>query len=427
MKALHTVWLVTAVALVARAGQVTTWSDSFTGSNGTIVAPGAQWGYTNTGVEVAGYVTVPRLDAQDQHYITNNALFCYVGPVTNDPLAYNKVQAVITPLSEGTPVSLAVLDGTIVAQLDLVDMVQNAGHIWNLGQEMKLSLTPQPAYDDPNNVTNCYFVNMGIRPTVSAPGTSSYIRLQYNTSTMGVINRYTLFNMPSLPPPFVPKTVRFEYSANDMIALYTNGVQVYTSNAPVTSAALSNVYVQFWHGMFNGAGPESSTGDVVIDNVSFEWVKRIGWCNLQWPYALSVANTNGTVFTDKVYGQVWIPGVTEAAGAASGLYAWLGFGPSNDAPTAASWTWCPADFNVNVDNNDEFYTNITVAASVLPGSYGYAWRYKYIAGPDWYGLSNGIHTAANFNPAQCGVLTVIPEPAVLLAWLGAGLLACRRR
>lgn len=80
------------VVWYCHAGQVTSWADTFTGPDGTVVAPGMNWGYTNLGVERIDWQTYSRPDAEDQYYITNNQLFCYVGPCTNHPAVYNKVQ-----------------------------------------------------------------------------------------------------------------------------------------------------------------------------------------------------------------------------------------------------------------------------------------------------------------------------------------------
>lgn len=427
MKTLLSLCFVAAILFSSHAAQVTAWSDTFTGGNGTVVAPGTNWQYTNAGVETNGFVTVPRTDAQDLTIITNNMLFSYVGPVTNLPSEYNKVQKVITPLSSGTPVSIDVQNGTVAVQLDLVNMEHNGGHRWNLGQEFKLSLSPQPVYVDPNDVSNTYIINMGIRPLVGAGATSSYISLIHVYTTNGPLIRQTLYSMPNLPPPFQPKTVRFEYSAGDFIVFYTNGVQLFSSNSPITAAVLPTPYVQIWHGMFNGEGSVSSTGSVIVDNVAFSYAPPIGWCNLQWPQTLSAATTNGAVYTDKVYGQIWIDGITSLAGPTSGLYAWVGFGPTNASPAGAAWVWTPADFNVQVGNNDEFHTNIFISGDVPAGTYGYAYRYKYLAGPYTYGQLDGPHTEAAFSPAQCGLLTVVPEPTGLVFALAGCMAALRLR
>jgi glycosidase len=126
----------------------------------------------------------------------------------------------------------------------------------------------------------------------------------------------------------------------------------------------------------------------------------IGWANTQWPPSLAhtISVTNGT---DSVYGQVWIDGATDAAGATPGLIAQLGFGPDGSQPSS-TWAWEDADFNAQVGSNDEF------VASLLPeavGAYDYAYRYSTTGGRDWvYADLDGIGNG--YSPANAGSLTV---------------------
>jgi len=157
----------------------------------------------------------------------------------------------------------------------------------------------------------------------------------------------------------------------------------------------------------------------------------IGWCNLQWPYTLTVVNTNGPGVSDKIYGQIWIDGVTSNAGPTPGLKAWVGYGPSNALPNAPSWSWTPADFNVQVGNNDEFYTNFVIAQAVPAGDYAYCYYYEYqtndVPSTGYGQKDGGPRTLATYNPAQSGLLTVVPEPALVGAVLLLGVLARRKR
>ncbi|MGE5464285.1 MAG: alpha-amylase family glycosyl hydrolase, partial [Syntrophothermus sp.] len=128
----------------------------------------------------------------------------------------------------------------------------------------------------------------------------------------------------------------------------------------------------------------------------------ISWANLQWPptlnHTISVVNR-----TDTVYGQVWIDGVTNQAGATPSLTAQLGFGPVGSDPASdPGWQWVDASFNVDAGNNDEF------KASLLPetvGSFDYAYRYSTTNGRDWiYADLDG--TGNGYSPDQAGKLTV---------------------
>ncbi|MCX7847238.1 MAG: PQQ-binding-like beta-propeller repeat protein [bacterium] len=170
-----------------------------------------------------------------------------------------------------------------------------------------------------------------------------------------------------------------------------------------------------------------SNGDVVVQT-EYGTIARItrktpappiGWCNLQWPYTLTVYNTNAPGISDVVYGQVWIPGATESPGATPGLYAWLGYGPTNDWPNAPSWSWIPAAFNVQVGNNDEFSNRFTISQSVPAGTYAYCFYYEYhtndIPSTGYGQKDGGPKSLATYSPAQSGILTVIPEPMLPIA------------
>jgi glycosidase len=128
----------------------------------------------------------------------------------------------------------------------------------------------------------------------------------------------------------------------------------------------------------------------------------IGWANLQWPPSLNhvVSTTNRT---EAVYGQVWIDGVTNQAGATPSLRAELGFGPDGSDPAGnAAWTWTEAAFNVDAGNNDEFVARMLPTAA---GTYDYAYRYSTTGGRDWvYADLDGIGNG--YSPAQAGHLVV---------------------
>ena len=129
----------------------------------------------------------------------------------------------------------------------------------------------------------------------------------------------------------------------------------------------------------------------------------IGWANVQYPptitHTISITNR-----TPDVYGQVFIDGVTNAAGATAGLTAQLGYGPDGSDPAAgAGWNWIDASFNTDAGNNDEF------KASLLPeqiGTFDYAYRYSTTHGRDWvYADLDGIGNG--YTPAQAGALAVV--------------------
>jgi hypothetical protein len=128
----------------------------------------------------------------------------------------------------------------------------------------------------------------------------------------------------------------------------------------------------------------------------------IGWANLQWPD--KITHTISTInATEKIYGRIWIDGVTNQPGATPGLLAQVGFGAVGSTPDD-SWTWSDMAFNVDVDNNDEY------AGNLLPdmlGIYCYTTRYSGDGGASWFYAVNGPDEGNPTCPGPFGVLTVV--------------------
>lgn len=130
----------------------------------------------------------------------------------------------------------------------------------------------------------------------------------------------------------------------------------------------------------------------------------IGWANLQWPPTIN--HTIAITPTENIYGQVWIDGVTAAAGATPTLWAQVGFGAPDSAPSG--WTeWVTAEFNGQAGNNDEFRGQLTPEAL---GIYDYVYRYSTTNGRDWlYADQNGPIADPDAAAPNPGVLTVTPS------------------
>jgi len=199
-----------------------------------------------------------------------------------------------------------------------------------------------------------------------------------------------------------------------------------------------------WSVPFDNAGGSHSwpgllpNGDIIVagDNgvigrIGVSNYPAIGWCNLQWPHTLSPAVTGrDDVATDIDYRQVWIDGVTVVPGPTPDLTAMIGWGPTNEAPDDGSWTWQNTEFNLESGNNDEYWTNIIVGVATPMGDYGYCYRYQYspgsVIGELVYGQKDGPHSIDTINPAEYGILTVVPEPGCISILL-LSLLLIRRR
>jgi hypothetical protein len=130
---------------------------------------------------------------------------------------------------------------------------------------------------------------------------------------------------------------------------------------------------------------------------------NIDWANLQWPLTLNHTIGFGS-YTDNVYGQVWIDGITSQPGATEGLWAQLGFGPEGSNPAGnAAWSWADAAFNVDNGNNDEFVGRMLPQ---LVGVFDYVYRYSTNGGLTWlYADLNGPVGGGGL-PPNPGKLTV---------------------
>ena len=108
------------------------------------------------------------------------------------------------------------------------------------------------------------------------------------------------------------------------------------------------------------------------------------WSILQSPTSQII--TEGTTFN--VYSQAYKVGLTEAAGQAPGLSAWVGYSSSNSNPNGTGWTWVSASFNSQIGNNDEFVGSLGLG--LTSGTYYYASRFQIGSGSFTYGGTNGI-------------------------------------
>lgn len=174
-------------------------------------------------------------------------------------------------------------------------------------------------------------------------------------------------------------------ASDRQIAVYVNGT-LYDS---YTLEAMNTVYNRSI--LVNETGNVSmqfrSTGSlqIVLDNISWTQASTatVDYANLQFPQ-------NGNIIVGNVFNvtaQVYKPGITESPGPGAGILAWIGYHTINNNPKSVGWTWIPATFNSQMDNNDQFVANI---GSALPsGTYYYASRFQIDDGPYSYGGYNG--------------------------------------
>jgi len=151
--------------------------------------------------------------------------------------------------------------------------------------------------------------------------------------------------------------------------------------------------------------------DVVVYNTVPSAIgssNQLDWVNLQWP-------STGTITLGGnygVYAQVYEPGVTEAGGQGAGISCWIGYSASNSDPSGTGWTWIPANYNLDVGNNDEYWVDIGPSIPVL-GSYYLACRFPQGTVPFVNGGCNvgggGFWDGINY---VSGNLIVNPPPQI---------------
>lgn len=148
----------------------------------------------------------------------------------------------------------------------------------------------------------------------------------------------------------------------------------------------------------------SSTGGFTEAQAGHLTVRALGVdsCRLQFPPTLDAREGRpaGTV-----YGQVFAQGITDGGTPSVGLEAGLGYGPTADLPSAASWVWDAGVFNVKTmtGGGEEYRCDLVGPA---PGSYAYAYRFRYLSAPWTYcdldGSDNG------YSAVQAGQLVSKP-------------------
>ena len=134
-------------------------------------------------------------------------------------------------------------------------------------------------------------------------------------------------------------------------------------------------------------GFEGSGNDIIVNGtVSSSCTDAMDFVNIQFP-TTSQTITVGDNFT--VFAQGYELGVTETAGAGTGVEAWIGYNTTNNDPSSgAGWTWVAATFNVQAGNNDEFSAEI--GAALPTGTYYYASRFRLNSCNFTYGGSGGV-------------------------------------
>ncbi|RYE22967.1 MAG: T9SS type A sorting domain-containing protein [Sphingobacteriales bacterium] len=172
------------------------------------------------------------------------------------------------------------------------------------------------------------------------------------------------------------------------------GTYYYASRFQVNSG-------DYAYGGYSSTGGGFWDGTANVNGVLTVQAPAITYANVQFPGSATVTVGGST----DVYAQVYAQGVTETAGAGTGITAWIGYSSTNENPNAASFTWVPASFNVQSGNNDEF--SLAIGSDLAVGTYYYASRFQLNGGAFVYGGYSGTNGGFwNGTTNVNGVLTV---------------------
>ncbi len=224
-----------------------------------------------------------------------------------------------------------------------------------------------------NYLSNTSWIVGSLTSSALAQTTVYTIEIVGNNTSSGTIN-YTYNG--------VAKSVAF-----GTFDLYINGTQYGSNLAKGAITAGNNINAMQYIGISSTSNAANLfVDDVVVYNTVpavIGSLNQLDWVNLQWPSTGTIA-LGGDY---SVYAQVYESGVTNAVGQGAGISCWIGYSASNSDPSGAGWTWIPANYNLDVGNNDEYGVNIgpSIPAS---GTYYLASRFQQATAPFIYGGCN---------------------------------------
>ena len=259
--------------LTVNAGLVTSWSDDFTGADGTPVASTANWDATNV---IWKLLATPWNDTDrtgdnnDEYIISNNQFYAYVGPCelyTNVDLR-QQVQVSFVPKDSGDRIYLDLLTGMIELKIDLAAIWGNEGNRWGANQEYKVVLPAAPIIIDSHKITNYYQITFRME---TASLSNLVIKAEYGGATYAAV---TFASTNYVPSAFTPKSARLvvQAVAGDTVAkFYVDDELLGTVNGVLTADQMSRLYPYIWYGKFTGDGSVIADGAIFIDNYSVQW------------------------------------------------------------------------------------------------------------------------------------------------------------
>jgi hypothetical protein len=131
----------------------------------------------------------------------------------------------------------------------------------------------------------------------------------------------------------------------------------------------------------------------------------VNWCNTQYPSTLTTLSGDTS---DPVYGQVYQPGLTDAAGDTALIQGELGYGPQSggaatDPTSSNAWRYTGMSFNTAVGNNYEYMARLLAPA---PATYNYVVRFSLDDGLNYTYCD--LDGGSDFSTSMLAVWTVTP-------------------
>jgi glycosidase len=125
----------------------------------------------------------------------------------------------------------------------------------------------------------------------------------------------------------------------------------------------------------------------------------IGWAGLQWPPSISKVLSVDP--TENIYGQVYVPGITNSGGDPEDILAQVGFGAPGSDPS--TWmTWIKMAHNSACGGCGNNYEYMGTLRPEVVGTYDYLVRFS---------TDNGIHwTYGYWSDGTPGDMTITPNP-----------------
>ncbi|MGE8722770.1 chitobiase/beta-hexosaminidase C-terminal domain-containing protein [Leptospira terpstrae] len=184
----------------------------------------------------------------------------------------------------------------------------------------------------------------------------------------------------------------------------TSNSSVTGTSSPIVVTGLTNDTIYYFRLAAIHAGGESSLSAEV--NKTPTNLPIAQYCVIQWPPSL-IVSAGGT--SDIIYGRIYHELVTPVAGFDARVIASVGYGPNNTNPITHPqlWVFTPTIFNLQVGNDDEYYSTITAPST--PGIYRYVFRFSIsgVASTTYCDLDgNGSNAGLSFSDAQMGTMTV---------------------